>query len=38
MTRALKRVVYEPVSLTQEYRQFDFMSPLGGRGIRAARR
>ncbi len=24
---ALKRVVYEPVSLVQEYRQFDFMSP-----------
>ncbi|MEM1273193.1 MAG: NADH-quinone oxidoreductase subunit C [Pseudomonadota bacterium] len=27
---ALKRVVYEPVSLTQEYRQFDFMSPWEG--------
>jgi NADH-quinone oxidoreductase subunit C len=26
----LKRVVYEPVSLTQEYRQFDFMSPWEG--------
>ena len=25
-----KRVVYEPVSLVQEYRQFDFMSPLEG--------
>ncbi|HBZ44535.1 MAG TPA: NADH-quinone oxidoreductase subunit C [Maritimibacter sp.] len=25
-----KRVVYEPVSLTQEYRQFDFMSPWEG--------
>lgn len=24
---ALKRVVYEPVKLVQEYRQFDFMSP-----------
>lgn len=24
---ALKRVVYEPVKLTQEYRQFDFLSP-----------
>ncbi len=24
---ALKRVVYEPVTLVQEYRQFDFMSP-----------
>lgn len=26
----LKRVVYEPVSLPQEYRQFDFMSPWEG--------
>ena len=26
----LKRVVYEPVQLTQEYRQFDFMSPWEG--------
>ena len=25
-----KRVVYEPISLTQEYRQFDFMSPWEG--------
>ncbi|QUS35523.1 NADH-quinone oxidoreductase subunit C [Falsirhodobacter algicola] len=25
-----KRVVYEPVRLTQEYRQFDFMSPWEG--------
>ena len=25
-----KRVVYEPVTLTQEYRQFDFMSPWEG--------
>ena len=25
-----KRVVYEPVSLTQEYRQFDFLSPWEG--------
>lgn len=25
-----KRCVYEPVSLTQEYRQFDFMSPWEG--------
>ena len=25
-----KRVVYEPVSLVQEYRQFDFMSPWDG--------
>jgi NADH-quinone oxidoreductase subunit C len=27
---ARKRVVYEPVSLVQEYRQFDFMSPWEG--------
>jgi len=27
---AEKRVVYEPVSLIQEYRQFDFMSPWEG--------
>ena len=27
---ALKRVVYEPVELVQEYRQFDFMSPWEG--------
>ncbi|MDP2085768.1 MAG: NADH-quinone oxidoreductase subunit C [Gemmobacter sp.] len=27
---AQKRVVYEPVSLTQEYRQFDFLSPWEG--------
>ena len=27
---ALKRVVYEPVSLVQEYRLFDFMSPWEG--------
>lgn len=27
-----KRVVYEPVSLVQEYRQFDFMSPWEGAG------
>ncbi len=26
----LKRVVYEPVMLVQEYRQFDFMSPWEG--------
>ncbi|MCT4557456.1 MAG: NADH-quinone oxidoreductase subunit C [Pelagimonas sp.] len=26
----LKRCVYEPVKLTQEYRQFDFMSPWEG--------
>jgi NADH-quinone oxidoreductase subunit C len=29
---ARKRVVYEPVSLVQEYRQFDFMSPWEGAG------
>lgn len=27
---ALKRVVYEPVNLVQEYRQFDFISPWEG--------
>ena len=27
---ALKRVVYEPVKLPQEYRQFDFLSPWEG--------
>jgi len=27
---ALKRVVYEPVKLTQEFRSFDFMSPWEG--------
>ncbi|MGR3712095.1 MAG: NADH-quinone oxidoreductase subunit C [Shimia sp.] len=27
---AQKRVVYEPVQLTQDYRQFDFMSPWEG--------
>ena len=27
---AQKRVIYEPVALTQEYRQFDFMSPWEG--------
>ena len=27
---AEKRIVYEPVSLVQEYRQFDFMSPWEG--------
>ncbi|WP_206208766.1 NADH-quinone oxidoreductase subunit C, partial [Vogesella mureinivorans] len=25
-----KRVVYEPVKLTQEFRQFDFLSPWEG--------
>jgi NADH-quinone oxidoreductase subunit C len=28
-----KRVVYEPVKLTQEYRQFDFLSPWEGQGF-----
>jgi NADH-quinone oxidoreductase subunit C len=28
----LKRVVYEPVKLPQEYRQFDFLSPWEGAG------
>jgi NADH-quinone oxidoreductase subunit C len=27
---AAKRVIYEPVTLVQEYRQFDFMSPWEG--------
>lgn len=27
---ALKRVVYEPVKLTQDFRQFDFLSPWEG--------
>ena len=27
---ALKRVVYEPVKMVQEYRQFDFLSPWEG--------
>ena len=27
---AQKRCIYEPVSLVQEYRQFDFMSPWEG--------
>ena len=30
LTEAQKRVVYEPVNLVQEYRQFDFMSPWEG--------
>ena len=28
-----KRVVYEPVKLVQDYRQFDFMSPWEGANI-----
>ena len=37
---AQKRVVYEPVKLVQEYRQFDFMSPWEGAhtSFRATRR
>ena len=34
----LKRVVYEPVKLMQEYRSFDFLSPVGGHGHRHPRR
>ena len=34
----LKRVVYEPVKLMQEYRSFDFLSPVGGHGYRHPRR
>ena len=30
---AQKRVVYEPVKLTQEYRDFDFLSPWEGMNI-----
>ncbi len=30
-----KRVVYEPVKLAQEFRQFDYLSPLGRYGLRA---
>ena len=33
-----KRVVYEPVKLTQEFRSFDFEVALGGHELRAARR
>ncbi|MBK4215393.1 NADH-quinone oxidoreductase subunit C [Paracoccus caeni] len=29
-SEAEKRVIYEPVNLTQEYRQFDFLSPWEG--------
>jgi NADH-quinone oxidoreductase subunit C len=32
----LKRVVYEPVQLMQEYRDFDFVSPWEGMGYAAA--
>jgi NADH-quinone oxidoreductase subunit C len=31
---AQKRVVYEPVRLVQEYRQFDFLSPWEGGAYR----
>ena len=30
-----KRVVYEPVRLAQEFRNFDFLSPWEGAGLRA---
>ena len=33
-----KRVVYEPVRLDQEFRNFDFLSPWEGAGLRAAGR
>ena len=33
-----KRVVYEPVELTQEFRSFDFESPWEGTQLRAAGR
>ncbi len=33
-----KRVVYEPVKLTQEFRRFDFLSPMGRRAPGAAGR
>ena len=33
-----KRVVYEPVELTQEFRSFDFESPVGRHALRAAGR
>jgi len=34
---ALKRVVYEPVELTQEFRNFDYLSPWEGRIKQAAK-
>ena len=34
----VKRVVYEPVELKQEFRNFDFLSPWEGHGLRAAGR
>ena len=33
-----KRVVYEPVKLNQEFRNFDFLSPWEGHGLRPAGR
>ena len=33
-----KRVVYEPVKLTQEFRTFDFLEPVGRRATHAAGR
>ena len=35
---ARKRVVYEPVKLSQEYRSFDFLSPWEAASICASRR
>ncbi len=32
-----KRVVYEPVKLVQEFRSFDYLSPMGRNDLRAAR-
>ena len=32
-----KRVVYEPVKLTQEFRSFDFESPVGGHATMCCR-
>jgi len=34
----LKRVVYEPVRLAQEFRNFDFLSPWGRARLSAPRR
>ena len=33
-----QRVVYEPVKLTQAYRNFDFLSPVGRHPTRSSRR
>ena len=37
-SEAEKRVVYEPVSLPQDFRTFDFLMPWEGPGISASRR